>query len=915
VFSPDNRFIARGAYGSGVSVWSVANGARVTHFEGTAVNFGPDSNTLVFGGMNGGAPSLRDLTTGRETALAGGASAILDLALVDDGREVVAATEAGGARLWDLATGVMVRAFQCAPNVQVESVTVSARQPLLVTSCRDGAVLLWNLRDGALVKTLLAPVAAGGNRVRTKARFDAAGSRLAVAINTRLSIWDATTFSKLREIALPKRALLSELAESMKDVELLSAQERASAAAQMTAPALAAAQAAVLAMAFHPDGNRLAIGQLAALTLWDTSTGQLIRTYRRGTSAAEADAADPKAAEMVAAVQSGASSLSFSADGQRLIVLNIEDAAVWDVESGQTIADAQPQGAAGQADTAIENAVMQGVAVSPDGRFAARSRGNNVEVWEVANGRPVAALAGHLSSVTSVAYAARGRMLVSGSRDGAVRLWSWPDGKPIMQLIALGAADFVAVTPDQYYRASQRRISGVAFRIGGQLYPFEQLDLRFNRPDIVLERLGRSPPELVQTYRGAYERRLRRLGIAESALTGDTHLPEVQIDTNVPVTTNAASLSLRVRASDTQYPLDRLNVFLNDVPVFGTAGIAVADRTRSLAQDIQVPLVSGRNKIQVSVLNQQGTESLKQTVYTASTATFAPPDVYVVAIGVSEYQNRAYNLRFAAKDAADLTSAYQTANQHGGARGAVHVLDLTNSKATRAAIRAAKEWLKQAKSNDLVVVFAAGHGMTDAKQNYYFGTYDIDPEHPEENGLPYEDFEGLLDGIAALQKVLLIDTCFSGEIDKDEATVVAQARTAGDGTVKMRAFKTARGVAVVGDTAGVPNAASSSEALPGDLLRFQQDLFSDLRRGTGAVVISSASGNEYALEGEQWRNGVFTYALLNGLKNGKADKNGDSRISVSELQSFVIEQVRELTAGGQNPTVRRENLDYDFTVF
>ena len=99
VFSPDNRFIARGAYGSGVSVWSVANGARVTHFEGTAVNFGPDSNTLVFGGINGGAPSLRDLTTGRETALAGGASAILDLALVDDEREVVAATEAGSARL------------------------------------------------------------------------------------------------------------------------------------------------------------------------------------------------------------------------------------------------------------------------------------------------------------------------------------------------------------------------------------------------------------------------------------------------------------------------------------------------------------------------------------------------------------------------------------------------------------------------------------------------------------------------------------------------------------------------------------------------------------------------------------------------------------------------------------------------
>ena len=29
----------------------------------------------------------------------------------------------------------------------------------------------------------------------------------------------------------------------------------------------------------------------------------------------------------------------------------------------------------------------------------------------------------------------------------------------------------------------------------------------------------------------------------------------------------------------------------------------------------------------------------------------------------------------------------------------------------------------------------------------------------------------------------------------------------------------------------------------------------------------------------------------------------------------MIEQVRKLTAGGQNPTVRRENLDYDFVVY
>jgi uncharacterized caspase-like protein len=104
-------------------------------------------------------------------------------------------------------------------------------------------------------------------------------------------------------------------------------------------------------------------------------------------------------------------------------------------------------------------------------------------------------------------------------------------------------------------------------------------------------------------------------------------------------------------------------------------------------------------------------------------------------------------------------------------------------------------------------------------------------------------------------------------------------------------------------------------SLSAAMLRFQQDWFADLRRGTGAAVISSSSGSEYSLEGEQWRNGVFTYAVLQGLKNGMADANKDRIITVSELQAYVIDQVRALTRGGQNPTVRRENLEYDFAVY
>ena len=91
-------------------------------------------------------------------------------------------------------------------------------------------------------------------------------------------------------------------------------------------------------------------------------------------------------------------------------------------------------------------------------------------------------------------------------------------------------------------------------------------------------------------------------------------------------------------------------------------------------------------------------------------------------------------------------------------------------------------------------------------------------------------------------------------------------------------------------------------------------LFADLRRGTGAVVISSAGGAEYAFESPEWNNGVFTYSVLRGLKDRRADASKDGVVAVSELQQHVADEVRALTQGKQNPTARSVNLAYDFAM-
>jgi WD40 repeat protein len=853
---------------------------------------------------------------------------------------VAAAMEDGTIRFWNLTTAELVRTLECPGRSAATSVSADPTARWLATGCRDGSAWLWDL---AAVSGGPRQIAAGTQQFATTlVRFSPDGRWIAVGVKDRLVVWSLSEGRELHRTNLPESRI-----------------------PPMMAGAAGVDTRSIQALAIGPDSRRIAIGRTYETSLWDAATGQRISLLgESGESLSALTAAGANAQALLGSLQggkpvskkdaqrvaksgaftavpsspmdmmnamglnNGARSLAFSPDGRTLVALSSSGKQAWDLDTGRRVRP--PAAEPGNQDdlqallrTNFEASVGDSgaVAISPDGRFGARAIGRVIRIWDTATGRDLRQLVAHTSNIAALTYLDGGRILASGGRDGTLRLWRTPQGAELVQLIALGDSDYVAVTPDQFYRASRTGIREVAFRVKNQVYPFEQFDLRFNRPDIVLERLGGVSQDVISTYRAAYGRRLSKMGLTASMLGLDLHLPQVAFAEPAPVTTGSSSLPLRVRSTDDKYALDRINVFVNDVPVFGTAGLPVAgsDPHRD-ERAIEVPLIPGRNKIQVSVLNKQGAESLKQTTYTTSTADRGASDVYIVAIGVSEYQNHAYNLRFAAKDASDLVETYRATNN--GSRGQVHVLDLTNDKATRGRIQAAKAWLKQARPNDLVVVFAAGHGMTDTRQNYFFGTYDIDPVRPELNGLPYEEFEALLDGIASLQKVLLIDTCFSGEIEKDEPTVVSQAQTDGAGNVKMRAFKAVRGVEVVPDVSGGGTAGSPSRTEPSatpassdTMLRFQQELFADLRRGTGAVVISSASGNEYALEGEQWKNGVFTYALLSGLRDHKADANKDGTVTVGELQAYVIDEVRRLTAGGQHPTARRENLDYDFAVY
>ena len=92
------------------------------------------------------------------------------------------------------------------------------------------------------------------------------------------------------------------------------------------------------------------------------------------------------------------------------------------------------------------------------------------------------------------------------------------------------------------------------------------------------------------------------------------------------------------------------------------------------------------------------------------------------------------------------------------------------------------------------------------------------------------------------------------------------------------------------------------------------ELFTNLQHGVGATVISSASGQEVAMEGDEWRNGLFSYVLMNAFNDKSADTDGDGLLNVTELQAYCQQRVLSLSQGRQRPTLRSENYQQNFNI-
>ncbi|MER5569091.1 Hsp70 family protein [Streptomyces goshikiensis] len=184
----------------------------------------------------------------------------------------------------------------------------------------------------------------------------------------------------------------------------------------------------------------------------------------------------------------------------------------------------------------------------------------------------------------------------------------------------------------------------------------------------------------------------------------------------------------------------------------------------------------------------------------------------------------------------------------------------------RPAMRALESFFAEAKPDDLLLLHLSLHGWKDLRNRLYFVMGDTERDYPGATAVSADMVGRWMSESRCRSIVVFLDCCYSGAF-----ALNGRRRDSGAPTVDV----------------------------------------AEPFAGNGRVVLTASTALQYAHEGDgdvrysrrtPAEPSVFTSAVVNGLRDGSADLDGDGLVSVDELYTYVHEQVR-LRIAGQTPTL------------
>ena len=451
----------------------------------------------------------------------------------------------------------------------------------------------------------------------------------------------------------------------------------------------------------------------------------------------------------------------------------------------------------------------------------------------------------------SVNTAGDGRVAVAAFGDGTVRWYRLKDGEELLAFFP--AADkkrWVVWTPSGYYDASPGGEDLIGWHVNNgpdqaaDFFPLSRFRSTYYRPDVIREVLNTLDDK--EAVKLANNKAGITVGVKPVQETRPPVVEIISLEDNGQVGTKTLTIRYRVRSPGGE-TITGIRVFVDGGLFKEELGLNLtgADIVRPI--EVSVPERDCEIDIIAQNVHNWGAAAKRQIAWTGSKKR-ANGVLYVVAIGVSEYQDDGLKkgVKRAAKDALDFAD-YMKGQTHGSLYRDVQVMVFSDGQAIKDnIIIALSDIAELATRDDLIMFFLSGHGEKDKFGKYRYLLADVDERRLPSRCLSHSDIRDPLAGFPG-RRVVFIDTCRSG-------TMI--------------------------DVIGFANELAGSE-------------------NGRIVVFTSATGIQSSIEPPGESNGAFTKVLLEGLSGKAAGEN--KIVTISRLRVHLEEKVPILTNNAQKP--------------
>jgi WD40 repeat protein len=450
-----------------------------------------------------------------------------------------------------------------------------------------------------------------------------------------------------------------------------------------------------------------------------------------------------------------------------------------------------------------------------------------------------------------------GRVAVAALADGTIRWYRMEDGEEVLALFPHSDKKrWVIWTPSGYYDASAGAEELIGWHINkgsekeSDFFPVSQFRSVYYRPDVVAK--------VMETLNEKSALKLAdRDGGKRSTEASVTRMlpPVVTIlspQEGAQIATKEVTVKFRLR-SPAETPVTRVEGRVNGNFAKAETGLNVTEEERLLRVSLEEKEV---NRIAIIAENRhQASEPAFVTVKWTGRVERGDdkrPTLYVLAVGVTNYKDEKLKegAKYAAKDADDFVRVIM--GQKGTIYKDIKTMKLLNKDAAKPAdIVRGLEWIeRETTSNDVAMIFMAGHGERDLQDRYFFLPSEFEKANLRSTALVHTEIIATVKSTAG-KIFLFIDTCYSGSI--------------------------------------------MARSIPPDLERTINEIISAQKDG---VVFASSQGSQRSVSVEG--NGAFTKALIEGLQ-GTAVEPGTNNITIGALGRYIASRVKELTQGQQHP--------------